>query len=57
MTFEIKSIQGTFANQILGLNLWQATDGVIVEALRDAWSDAGVLVWDRFWDSLLRNKS
>ena len=47
MTFEIKPIEGTFANQILGLNLWQATDGVIVEALRDAWSDAGVLVFRR----------
>ena len=41
---QIETIDGSFAREVHGLQLWQPVDGADAEALREAFREAGVLV-------------
>jgi alpha-ketoglutarate-dependent taurine dioxygenase len=44
---DIRPIGASFAQEVLGLDLWKPPDAAAVEALRAAWAEAGVLVFRR----------
>ena len=44
---KIRSIDGSFAHEVSGLELWRSLSAQTVEAIRDAWSRHGVLVFRR----------
>ncbi len=47
MAFTINPLDGGFAGEVAGLNLWSGLDRAAVEAIREAWSTCGVLVFRR----------
>jgi alpha-ketoglutarate-dependent taurine dioxygenase len=47
MEFDVRPIYGGFAREVVGLDLWKPLAGADVEALRRAWTAAGVLVFRR----------
>ena len=47
MSFEIVPVDGQFAFEVRGLDLWRALSQDIVDALEKAWSSQGVLVFRR----------
>ncbi len=47
MTLDLTSIDGSFAREVRGLDLWCDHDESTIDALRRAWSEAGVLVFRR----------
>jgi alpha-ketoglutarate-dependent taurine dioxygenase len=44
---EIRSIDGTFAREVQGVNLWQGLSPAQLEEIRAAWRECGVLVFRR----------
>ena len=47
MTFEIAPIDGQFAFEVRGVNLWEPLEEDVAEAIEIAWSSQGVLVFRR----------
>ena len=44
---EINSIDGTFAREVTGVQLWKGLPPEQLEQIRDAWTEAGILVFRR----------
>ena len=44
---EIKPIDGTFAREVTGVQLWNGLAADQLEQVRDAWTEAGILVFRR----------
>lgn len=44
---EIRPLDGSFAREVTGLELWRELDAATIDALRDAWTRHGVLVFRR----------
>ena len=47
MAVTVNPVDGGFAREVAGLDLWSALDRAAVEAIRGAWSTCGVLVFRR----------
>jgi alpha-ketoglutarate-dependent taurine dioxygenase len=47
MSLETRSLNGSFAREIVGLRLWEPLDNRIVDQLRDLWAHHPVLVFRR----------
>ena len=47
MALTVNPLDGGFAGEVVGLNLWSDLDRAAVEAIGEAWSTRGVLVFRR----------
>jgi len=47
MALTVTPVDGGFAGEVAGLDLWSDLDRAAVEAIREAWSTRGVLVFRR----------
>ncbi len=47
MALTVNPLDGGFAREVAGLDLWSDLDRAAVEAIREAWSTCGVLVFRR----------
>jgi taurine dioxygenase len=47
MPFEIRSLNGSFGREVIGLRLWEPLDDRTVDQLRELWAHQAVLVFRR----------